>query len=209
MSAFADKQHRTIVGIVVGIVLFLLALAVVVAWREGLLVPPDWVVWHEETFEADFDGDGASEGNVADGNDSASSGAPEQLRLAGRRATLFSAEGATLWQSDPSWLVADALACDITTDDSTPELVMLVWRRGNYGSSHPFWESGLDLHWRLHVYIMHLDGEKLRPVWMGHGLDEEVVSLASSAPGTLALIDRDGTTVTWRWRQGGFGFYID
>ena len=44
---------------------------------------------------------------------------------------------------------------------------MLVWRRGNYGTSRPFWDTGIDLRMTQHLYVMgasvtagcvHLDG---------------------------------------------------
>lgn len=46
-------------------------------------------------------------------------------------------EGTRLWQSDTGLHVQDFLTCDLDRDGKT-ELLLLTWRRGNYGPSKPF-----------------------------------------------------------------------
>ena len=46
----------------------------------------------------------------------------------------------TLWQADPAWRVTGALTGDLDADGAD-ELALLVWRRGFYGPSRPFWRE--------------------------------------------------------------------
>ncbi len=84
--------------------------------------PPAWVTFREVELEADVDADGV----------------PELLRLRGRR--LLVAKGdRTLLETDADWQVSDALVADFD-DDGVVEVAALLWKRGSYGSSRPFWE---------------------------------------------------------------------
>ena len=90
--------------------------------------------------------------------------------------------------------------------DGLPELVMLVWRRGNYGSSRPFWETGTDLRMTQHLYVIGLRNGTMRPVWMshelGHGL--RVARMRAEGGNRLVLTDVEGRTSVWEWDYFGF-----
>ncbi len=166
----------------------LACVAAACAVRLGLTAPT-WVSWQNRTLSCDFDADGS----------------PEELTLAGQRVLVHDADGTTLYESDRAWRVSDALAADVTRD-GRPELVMLLWRRGNYGNSRPFWESGTDLRMTQHVYVMGLEGGAMQPVWMGHELGEglKVSRMGATEDGLLELTTTDGRTSTWVWDYFGF-----
>jgi hypothetical protein len=164
--------------------------AVAFLCARGLrLTVPSWVAWQQRTVSCDLDGDGAS----------------ETLSLTRRRVRVTGADGTTLYESDGTWRVSDVLAADVT-GDGHPELVMLLWRRGNYGNSRPFWESGIDPRMTQHVYVMGLEGGAMQPVWMGHELGEglKVSQMKATEDGLLELTTTDGQTSTWEWDYFGF-----
>ena len=89
-------------------------------WLGGCFLP-SWVRWRDVTVEVDLDGDGAT----------------DELCIKRRKLSVSDAAGRG-WQSGGDWLVQDALVGDIN-HDGVPELILLVWKRGSYGSQRPFW----------------------------------------------------------------------
>ena len=156
------------------------------------LVCPSWVRWQERTIPCDLDGDGS----------------PETVRLQGRRVAVSGASGSDIYLSDRAWRVADVLVGDVT-GDGLDDLAMIVWRRGNYGTSRPFWDTGIDLRMTQHLYVMGLREGTMHPVWMSHELgdDLQVESVSCPAPGQVELVTRQGARSTWEWNT--FGFWRD
>ena len=152
----------------------------------GLRVPR-WVAWQERVLSAGLDGDGE----------------PEQVTLTRGALKVEGSREDDIYRSPSSWKVQDVIVCDVTHDD-TPDIVMLVWRRGNYGSSRPFWDTGIDLRMTEHLYVMGMRGGKVVPVWMGHELGRDVVEVVAHEDGSISLVERDGTQTHWDWE--GFGF---
>lgn len=166
----------------------LACVATACAVRLGLTAP-SWVSWQNRALSCDLDADGS----------------PEELTLAGQRVLVRDADGRLLYESDGAWRVSDALVADVARDGK-PELVMLLWRRGNYGNSKPFWESGIDLRMTEHIYVMGLEDGAMQPVWMGHELGEglKVSQMEATEDGLLELTTTDGQTSTWEWDYFGF-----
>lgn len=163
-----------------------LTIAVLLAVRMGLFVP-SWVSFCSKSRTVDLDGDGMA----------------ESLELRERRLSV-SGSRMEAYVTPSSWQVMDAIACDVD-GDGEQELAMLVWRRGNYGSSRPFWDTKPDLRMTEHLYLLCLRDGQMEPFWMGHDLGREVTSLSfDSKTRFLELIERDGTSSTWVWE--GFGF---
>lgn len=152
----------------------------------GLFLPR-WVSWESGTQQADLDLDGTD----------------ETVELANRAVRVCGADGSELYMTPAAWRVSQVTVAD-ATGDGLPELLMLVWRRGNYGSSRPFWDTGLDLRMTQHLYVMGLRDGAVMPVWMSHELGEEVVRAEVSPSRTLVLTARDGSVTQWVWE--GFGF---
>lgn len=165
-----------------------LAMAVACAARHELSVP-SWASWQTRTLSCDLDANGTD----------------EELTLAERMVRVSDASGQVLYESDAAWRVSDVLVTDVTRD-GRPELVMLLWRRGNYGNSKPFWEDGIDLRMTQHIYVMGLEDGAIRPVWMGHELGEglKVARIEATEDGLLGLVTTDGDKSTWEWDYFGF-----
>lgn len=164
----------------------LLALSIALAVRMGLFVP-SWAEFRTNYWEADLD----------------SNGTKETIELRDRR-LYVGGSAVQRYETPSSWQVMDALVCDVD-GDGKQELATLVWRRGNYGSSRPFWDTGFDPRMTEHLYLLCLRDGQMEPFWMGHDLGREVTSF-SFDPKTraLALSERNGTGTTWVWEHFGF-----
>ncbi len=164
---------------------------------KGYLLP-SWVTWEDVGEEADLVGDDALERYVVED----------------RRLVVLDAEGKVLCRSPRElvggWLVQRVVVDDVD-GDGTSELVLLAWRWGNYGDSHPFWESDRDTDLTQHVFIVRVDtdptGEDivLRRVWMSSGLSFEASDMELDREGRLRFTTPDGDSVTYEWQ--GWGLY--
>ena len=167
-------------------VVLVVCCSMVAASAMGLL-PPRWVSWESGVQQADLDLDGLA----------------ETVEVGNRSMRVCSSDGRELYTTPNAWRVSQVTVAD-ATGDGLPELLMLVWRRGNYGSSRPFWDTGLDLRMTQHLYVMGLRNGAVVPVWMSHELGEEVARAEVSPSGMLVLTARDGSVTQWIWE--GFGF---
>lgn len=118
--------------------------------------------------------------------------------------SVFTAEenGTVIWQSDPGWHVQDFLTCDIDRDDHT-ELLLLVWRRGNYGPSKPFWVKRNDTSWSQHIFIFDRQDGIFVPQWMSSQLRPKVACWSIQGNDQLFILTPDGTETLWQWDHWG------
>ena len=89
------------------------------------VAPPAWATWHARVYKADVTGDGV----------------PDGVLVGGGRFELWAAGGEgtePVFSSPDEWLVSDGRVADLD-GDGLPEVVLLVWRAANFGSSRPFW----------------------------------------------------------------------
>ena len=113
-----------------------------------------------------------------------------------------SGENASAWKSDPGWRVQDYLTMDIDRDGAT-ELLLLVWRRGNYGPSKPFWVKRNNTEWSQHIFIYNWQDGAPVPQWMSSGLRPQVSRWAAQPDGQLYILTPQGEETLWRWGQWG------
>ena len=110
----------------------------------------------------------------------------------------------TIWQADPAWRVTGALTGDLDADGAD-ELALLVWRRGFYGPSRPFWREA-DAAGRVytqHIFLYDWQPDGVQPFWMSSGLDPQVAAWAIADDGTLAIRTAGGEDTRWAWRSWG------
>ncbi len=151
---------------------------------DALLVP-HWSVQAEGTMACDLDGDAT----------------PDELRLERHRLCAI-VDGDLVPGTSPAWIVSQAFSADIDGDD-VDEAIVLFWRRGSYGSSHPFWLEGEDDDLCQHVSVMSWDGARLRQRWTSSALGAHVAQ-ASFENGLLMLEDTEGQLTRWEWDGWGF-----
>ena len=100
--------------------------------------------------------------------------------------------------------VPGALTGDLDAD-GTDELALLVWRRGFYGPSRPFWREA-DAAGRVytqHIFLYDWQPDGVQPFWMSSGLDPQVAAWAIADDGTLAIRTAGGEDTRWAWRSWG------
>lgn len=162
--------------------LVLVGVALPLLWARGLFLPrsedrTDAVLW-----EGSF---------------------PVSLTLERGRFTADIAD-ATAWESSPGWHVQDFLVLDIDRDGRN-ELMLLVWRRGNYGPSRPFWVKRNSTDWSQHIFIYEYDRQAgtFAPQWMSSQLRPEVARWAAHSSDELFILTPDGDETLWQWGQWG------
>ena len=156
-----------------------LSMVVLLLWYRGVFLPHGSA--HSETVELD--------------------GKSMTLELAENH---FSArDGDTLlWQTEASLPVQDFLTMDIDRDGRT-ELMLLVWRRGNYGPSKPFWVERNDTNWSQHIFIYKWEGDAPVPQWMSSRLRPEVDAWAAQNGNRLFILTPEGEKTLWQWGNWG------
>lgn len=56
--------------------------------------------------------------------------------------------------------------------DGVQELAINVWRRGNFGSSKPFWVKENDMSYKNHLYVYEKKMGVYKPLWVSSNLEE-------------------------------------
>lgn len=96
----------------------------------------------------------------------------------------------------------DALAGDIN-HDGVPELILLVWKRGSYGSQRPFWVERDEWDFSQHIFIYQWRDGRLKALWMSSRLPLSVAAFSLDAQGTLTVVTPEEETSRWVWLSWG------
>ncbi len=126
-------------------------------------------------------------------------------------------DGATLWQSDPAWWVDDFALADANGDGKT-DITMSVWKSGNFGSAHPFWDASNDQSVKNHFFVFGFHGGKVVPIWQSSNLDapncrylfgdvdgdgkQELVTIEGKYSPDLSCTGK--YLAVWKWNDWGF-----
>lgn len=168
------------------IAVFVVGALVAIALRDAGAFVPSWAEWETLDKRADIDGDDLD----------------ERIVLSGKRFFVYDAQGEIACATQPDWLVADAFTGDITRD-GTPEIILLAWKRGSFGSSKPFWAGRDDPNYSEHVFIFDYADRKLQPVWMSSDMGGAAASGWLDEQGRLHLMSPDGAQTIWEWQSWG------
>jgi len=71
--------------------------------------------------------------------------------------------GTELWRSKTEWWIDSFVFADATHDGKS-NLVLSLWKSGNYGSSQPFWEEENDSSVKNHLFVLEYD-DLFKMVW--------------------------------------------
>ena len=152
------------------------------------------------------------------GGDSSSSGTLT-LRIRNRHFSLLDGEN-ECYAAPKDVLAQSVLAADID-HDGVNEVLLLCWRRANYGSSQPFWTKGNDRSFSQHLFIYKFittreDGQPdpiepgdpvsdptLRPIFMSSDLGTAYISMSADEEARIHLTDPDGSDTVWVWNYWG------
>ncbi len=116
-------------------------------------------------------------------------------------------EGVKYKLSD-EWLIQDALIFDID-GCGKDETVILLWKRGSYGSKRPTWVKRDETGFSQHIFIYKEKEDGWHPIWMSSKLHFEAAGFMEGAeiPGTgrpsLDTVAPDGSRTRWGWLSWG------
>ncbi|MBR6380374.1 MAG: hypothetical protein IKS07_01690 [Lachnospiraceae bacterium] len=163
---------------------------------------PAWVTWGQRELTWGFEDSAADDGEARDQDIFAG---PVTLRISHGRAVLQGVSGEKLFSSDKGMRVQDGLFADLDRD-GVPEMVLLVWRRGQYGSHRPYWVTEEERGFVQHLYVYRFDRSgRPVPMWFSSDTGMELTSLRTHEKNAslLVLEDVSGAVTVWRWTDFG------
>ena len=175
------KQNKRRLGAAVLLGAAALALGAWLTWRAGVFLPRAAA----RTAACPLRGDGSV----------------QTVALAGGAVTV-SDGGTQVFCTDRACRAEDFCTGDID-GDGAQELLVLIWRRGSFGSARPFWVKKNDTGWSQHIFIYRWKDGAPQPVWMSSALRPRVKTWALQADGTLDIQTPAGEDTRWAWRSWG------
>lgn len=126
-----------------------------------------------------------------------------------------------LWQTPREWQVKQVRLADADNDKQT-ELLLVIWKKGSFGKSKPFWFTGPDDKYTCHLFLYRLRSGRMKELWCSSALQYPIINLEvkdSDADGLNELNVREGPETgfayplrqlffhqdtKWIWKDWGF-----
>jgi len=174
-------------------------LALVLLLAFGRPVPS-----HSQLLTGDSDGDGQM----------------ETYQLAGNQVTVKT-QNTVLWESDPTWKVTGLVLAD-ADNDGQEEMLLVLWKKGSFGTSKPFWMKEEDMEYSNHLFMYRLAAGRMKPVWCSSAIEYPILRLQvedCDDDGLQELLVTEGPAAgpwysirqlfhkqqtTWQWQEWGF-----
>ncbi len=140
-------------------------------------------------------------------------GLPERYSLQQGKLTVNNTAG-ILWQTPNDWWVEDFVLGDIN-NDGIINLILSVWKPGNFGSCKPFWVTEEDNRIKNHLFIFKLVDGSFKPLWQSSNLKRPnyrlaLIDIGNDGRNLLLVLEGDYTfSNKWRvniWQWNGWGF---
>ena len=171
--------------------LLVAAVILVVAWLQlGMQRPmetPDWVHWSDMDLCQDLDDDGHA----------------ETIRLHGGALSIEDDQGRLRYRTPGEWRVSDAFTSEIDDNPGT-DLLLVTWKRGNYGDAMPFWVEANDSEIGQHLFVFTYRSGTMKPVWMSSTLEKSARKIWLDQDSYLHHEDEEGAETIWCWDYWGF-----
>ena len=126
-------------------------------------------------------------------------------RLEGKVFSLKGADGSLKWNTGKKLLVQDFLVTDLDGDEDL-ELILLVWKRGRYGSARPFWVKADEKSYSQHIFIYDVSKDlRVKEKWLASDIGPEVTrfKLMEKNPAVLLTEEKSGRCSLWMWESWG------
>lgn len=122
-----------------------------------------------------------------------------------------------IFKSDPAFDVKEFLIGDFD-NDGFDDLVLYLWKKGNYGEALPFWEEENDDSYKFHLFLYTFKDGEMKSRWNSSNLPyintkTVLADLDGDGENEMILIERpykwgDGMTgesvAVWKWNEWGF-----
>ena len=122
-----------------------------------------------------------------------------------------------IWESDSAWVVDQAQIVD-ADNDSQLDLVLSLWKRGNFGTSKPFWIEENDQSFKNHMFLYSLNQKEVKPLWHSSNLgapnckfffqdinnDDKNELVVAEGVYVNANFCQPKNFAIWRWNGWGF-----
>jgi len=120
-----------------------------------------------------------------------------------------------IWSSDPDWQVKKVVIGDVNFDGKS-DVVMNVWKRGNYGESQPFWAKENDMSLGNHLFVYSFFEDGFRPLWQSSTIPRPNIDILvhdinnDQVDELVVLEDGDNNLdqaehiAVWQWDDWGF-----
>ncbi|MEN6350615.1 MAG: hypothetical protein ABFD08_14615 [Syntrophomonas sp.] len=126
-----------------------------------------------------------------------------------------------IWHTPGEWQVNQIRLADADNNEQT-ELLLVIWKKGSFGKSKPFWFKGPDDKYTCHLFLYRLLSGRMKEVWCSSALVNPIIKLDvkdTDADGLNELNVREGPqtgfayplrklfshqNTTWIWNGWGF-----
>ncbi len=132
---------------------------------------------------------------------------PRALMLRDKKVTVKDPKGNVLFETPKDWYIQNMLLEDIN-EDSVPEMILLVWKKGSYGEHLPFWVPENDDRIEQHIFVYSCDDTGVHPIWMSSTVSDSIATISLRSKDILVSF-RDGQTSLWGWRSWGLELIED
>lgn len=157
--------------------------------------------WNAKEVVADLNGDGIHE-VIALKNRKITVCSTENVKqAAGDENKKGNRDEKILLESDGTWKVCDFLITDID-NDTTSELLILLWKRGSYEKYTPLWEEDTK-DYTQHIFIYKYQDGALRPVWKSSQLRPKVEEWELLDINRIHIITDKKTDTVWKYGEWG------
>lgn len=147
-------------------------------------------------------------------------GAREEYVLQSQQLQVFE-NSRLLWQTPGEWQVKQVRLADADNNKQT-ELLLVIWKKGSFGKSKPFWVKGPDDKYTCHLFLYRLRSGRMKEVWCSSALQYPIIDLDvkdTDADGLNELNVREGPETgfayplrqfflrrdsKWIWKDWGF-----
>ncbi|MEN6463275.1 MAG: hypothetical protein ABFC94_18145 [Syntrophomonas sp.] len=126
-----------------------------------------------------------------------------------------------LWHTPREWQVKQIKLADADNNKQT-ELLLVIWKKGSFGKSKPFWFKGPDDKYTCHLFLYRLRSGRMKEAWCSSALQHPIINLDvndNDADGLNELNVREGPqtgfayplrqlffhrNTRWIWNEWGF-----
>lgn len=144
----------------------------------------------------------------------------ETYRLTSHRVKVIQ-DQMLLWESPAEWKVTNLVVAD-ADHDGQEEMLMVLWKRGSFGTSRPMWMDEPDNEYSNHLFMYRLAAGKMKPVWCSSAIEYPIHDLQvddRDGDGRLELLVTEGPPAgalysirklfyqnhtVWQWQEWGF-----